>query len=97
VRKLFAWLTLGVVVLPLTAGAQGAARPATPAQGATKAETKDLNLRAYVELLRSDIRGQKVAIITELMEFTEAEDAAFWPIYRDYELERSAAALVSAR
>jgi hypothetical protein len=49
--------------------------------------TKDLNLRAYVELLRSDLRGQKVAIITELMEFTEREDAAFWPIFREYELE----------
>jgi hypothetical protein len=48
---------------------------------------KDLNLRAYVELLRSDLRGQKVAIITELLEFTEAEDAAFWPVFREYELE----------
>jgi hypothetical protein len=57
---------------------------------ATPAETKDLNLRAYVELLRADVRAQKVAFLTELMEFTEAEDKAFWPIYRAYDTELSA-------
>ncbi len=50
-------------------------------------DTRDMNLRAYVELLRSDLRAQKVAIITEVMEFTEAEDAKFWPVYREYETE----------
>ena len=54
------------------------------------AETKDTNLRAYVELLRADVRGQKVAFITELMAFTDAEDKAFWPIYRAYDVELSA-------
>lgn len=52
-------------------------------------ETRDLNLRAYTELLRSDIRAQKVAIITELMQFTEKENDAFWPVYRGYEGELS--------
>ena len=56
----------------------------------TPAETKDANLRAYVELLRADVRAQKVAFITELMEFTAAEDKAFWPIYRAYDTELSA-------
>jgi len=50
-------------------------------------QTKALNLSAYVELLRSDRRASKVAIITEVMGFTEAEDKAFWPIYREYDLE----------
>ena len=36
------------------------------------------------------MRAQKVAILTELMDFTEAEDKAFWPIYRAYETELSA-------
>src|SRR5687767_11896577 len=56
----------------------------------TPAETKDLNLTAYVELLRADVRAQKVAFITELMAFTDAEDKAFWPIYRAYDVELSA-------
>jgi hypothetical protein len=50
-------------------------------------QTTALNLSAYAELLRSDVRAQKVAIITEVMGFTDAEDAAFWPIYREYDLE----------
>ena len=50
-------------------------------------ETTTLNLTAYAELLRSDVRAQKVAIITEVMNFTEAEDKVFWPIYREFDLE----------
>lgn len=48
-------------------------------------QNKTMNLSAYAELLRSDIRTQKVAIITEVMGFSDAEDAAFWPIYREYD------------
>jgi hypothetical protein len=53
----------------------------------TEQQTKSLNLTAYAELLRSDIRTQKVAIITQVMGFTEAEEKAFWPIYRQYDAE----------
>lgn len=60
---------------------------AQAAAPATIAETREANLRAYVDLLRSDLRAQKVAVITEVMEFTEAEDAKFWPVYREYETE----------
>ena len=93
-------LTLAVVVaiaLPWLAAAQSA-KPATPAQPAASAEvstplprteSRDRNLRAYVELLRSDLRTQKVAVITEMMQFNDADDAAFWPIYREYELQLS--------
>lgn len=56
-------------------------------QVATPDDTREANLRAYVELLRSDMRSQKIAILTELMDFSEAEDANFWPLYRDYETE----------
>ena len=62
-------------------------RSAQSAAGRASSRRKTLNLSAYAELLRSDVRAQKVAIITEVMGFTEAEDAAFWPIYREYDLE----------
>jgi len=65
----------------------GSAAAQTPSGQASEKETKTLNLTAYAELLRSDVRAQKVAIITEVMHFTEAEDADFWPIYREYDLE----------
>jgi len=41
----------------------------------------------YLEMLRTDMRAEKVAVITEVMAFTDAEGEAFWPIYREYELE----------
>ena len=74
---------LAVVAAQTASSAQSASPPAHSGEMADK----DLNLHAYVELLRSDVRAGKVAIITELMAFSEAEDAAFWPIYREYELE----------
>ena len=73
------------------APAQGA-KPSTPAPAAkpaTAADTRDTNIRAYAELLRSDVRSQKVAILAEMMEFTDQEDAKFWPIYREYDVELS--------
>ena len=97
-------LTISVpLVLAIVAGEANAAQTAKPApapQGAKPAvvaaakpadagDTRDANLRAYVELLRSDLRGQKVALLTEMMAFTEAEDVKFWPIYREYELALS--------
>ena len=72
-----------------TKSAPAKSAPAKPAAPAT-APAESLNLTAYAELLRSDIRAEKVAILTEMMEFTEAEDAAFWPIYREYDNEMAA-------
>lgn len=41
----------------------------------------------YIELLRQDIKKEKVGIITEVMDFTEEQAGIFWPIYREYDLE----------
>ena len=72
------------------APAPKAETPRAQTPPAPSTDSRDLNLRAYVELLRSDVRSQKVAILTEMMAFTEADDAAFWPIYRQYDVELSA-------
>ena len=69
---------LALVTSTLYAGAQ-------TANQAEDTESREANLSAYVALMRSDLRAQKVAIITDLMRFTEEEDAKFWPIYREYE------------
>ena len=42
---------------------------------------------SYLELMRSDLRTQKTAVITAVMNFSDAEGKTFWPIYREYELE----------
>ncbi len=40
----------------------------------------------FIELMRSDLRTEKVAILTESMAFSEDDAEVFWPIYREYEL-----------
>jgi hypothetical protein len=73
--------TAAVLVLWASAAA---AQTKTPSTQVPEQQAKMLNLSAYAELLRSDVQAQKIAILTEVMGFTEAEDKAFWPIYRDY-------------
>jgi hypothetical protein len=63
------------------------AQQQTPSAPVGEKETRTLNLSAYAELLRSDVRPQKVAILAQLMDLTEDEDAKFWPVYREYDLE----------
>ena len=50
-------------------------------------QSQDLNIRAYIELLRSDLRAQKVAVIAEVMSLTEDEAVKFWPMYQQYQAE----------
>ena len=44
---------------------------------------------SYIEILRSEIKTDKKAIITETMQFSQQESEAFWPIYNEYEHELS--------
>jgi hypothetical protein len=47
------------------------------------------NEEAYLGLLRSDVRAEKVAVIDEVMEFSDEEAASFWPVYREYDRQLS--------
>lgn len=47
------------------------------------------NLDSYIELLRSDLQTQKKVLITEALQFTDEEAKAFWPMYREYEMDGS--------
>jgi hypothetical protein len=40
-----------------------------------------------VKLLRRDVRSQKSAVMSEVMQLDPDEAAKFWPIYRDYDAE----------
>ena len=69
-------------------------QPAQPVQQAQKnvqveSDSQEQNIRAYIELMRADIKAQKVQIITEVMHLNDQEAATFWPIYREYDLEFS--------
>jgi uncharacterized membrane protein len=58
-------------------------------QDTSTSDDHELNLRAYTELLRADVKAKRVAIITEIMEFSDADAATFWPLFRDYDFELS--------
>jgi hypothetical protein len=40
-----------------------------------------------LEMLRSDIANERVSIFTQVLALSDAESEAFWPVYREYELE----------
>lgn len=48
---------------------------------------KEQNLEEYIKLLREDVRSQKSAVMSEVMQLNPDEAAKFWPIYRDYDTE----------
>ena len=53
----------------------------------SKPETQEQNLRADIELLRSDVRANKTKIMAAMMQLDDKDAGVFWPIYRDYESE----------
>jgi hypothetical protein len=68
------------LTMNLSMAGQTAAKPAT-------LSNEDMNLRAYMELLRTDVRKQKANILGQVM-LLDADDAAkFWPIYKEYDAE----------
>src|SRR5512136_1894553 len=59
------------------------------AQAPTEPADAD-EIRAYFELLRSDVSATKVRTINEVMKLTGPEAEKFWPVYRKYEKELAA-------
>jgi hypothetical protein len=47
------------------------------------------NIRAYIELLRSDVRQQKAEMVGTVMQLSAADAAKFWPIYNEYDAQLS--------
>lgn len=69
--------TIGITALLV-----GLAVPAVPcvAQGTG-------NVHDQIELTRAEIRANRQDIVRQLMDLTEAQSQAFWPIYRSYQEE----------
>ena len=45
------------------------------------------NLRAFIELVRSDIKTQKTLIIAQNIQFTDDEAVDFWPLHSEYTVQ----------
>ncbi|HEY7306886.1 MAG TPA: hypothetical protein VH601_22360 [Bryobacteraceae bacterium] len=59
---------------------------------ASESDTQEQNIDTYIGLLRQDVQKQKVAIISQLMDLSPEQAAAFWPVYNEYAKELSALA-----
>ncbi len=42
---------------------------------------------SYIEILKSDVKTQRRALVTAAMDFSEEEAQKFWPVCKDYEFE----------
>jgi hypothetical protein len=40
-----------------------------------------------IEIMRSDLRTDKMAIVTKAMQLSEAQAELFWPVYKEYEAD----------
>jgi hypothetical protein len=69
---------LGLALATLSVSAQ---------QQSAATAADDGNLRAFIELARSDIQNEKATLIAENLELTEDEAFEFWPLHREYTLE----------
>jgi hypothetical protein len=67
-------LTLAAFSLPLLCSAQVGA---------------SANVDSAIEIVRANLQAEKATIVGEGMDFSDGNAAVFWPIYRQYEYERS--------
>jgi hypothetical protein len=47
------------------------------------------NVDSDIQVLRSNIRAQKIKLVSDNMKLTDVEAKAFWPVYQDYETDLS--------
>lgn len=50
-------------------------------------DSREQNFRAYVTLMRADIKAQRRGIIAAIMQFGDMDAAKFWPIFQQYDAE----------
>jgi flagellar biosynthesis chaperone FliJ len=83
-----AWiLILALSVFVPAVRAQGNVQSAQTVGQAGTSDSSAQNIRAYIELLRSDVRQQKAEMVGAVMQLSAADAAKFWPIYSEYDRE----------
>ncbi len=51
------------------------------------AQATQANLKDDIELTRAKVQTRRQEIVKEMMELTSQESEAFWPIYREYQVD----------
>ena len=55
------------------------------------AQNQEITIDSTIAVVRANMQADRTALITTGMNFTAKDGAAFWPIYQQYEYERSQA------
>jgi hypothetical protein len=74
------FMTVALFVVPAFAASVAFTQDATFSE-------REQNFREYVTLLRADVKAERKGIITQLMQFDEADAAKFWPLFNQYDGE----------
>jgi Spy/CpxP family protein refolding chaperone len=54
-----------------------------------QAQNQEPTIDSTIAVVRANMRASRAALITTDMNFTDKDGAAFWPIYQQYEYQRS--------
>jgi len=57
------------------------------AQQAPSSADQESNMETYTDLLRSNVKTEKVQVMGVMMQLTAEQAAAFWPIYSSYDAQ----------
>jgi hypothetical protein len=82
-RRITVWALAGLFAISVGLTLRAQEKP-------SESDTQEQNLDTYIALLRQDVQKQKVAIVSQLMDLSPEQAAAFWPIYNEYTKELSA-------
>src|SRR5579884_291637 len=86
--KKMLWCPLWALFISSMVCAQPVKPAAKPvALGRPQTGNEDLNIRAYIELLRTDLRTSKSQVVGMVMQLDADESAKFWPVYKAYETD----------
>jgi hypothetical protein len=53
----------------------------------TKSVDQESNIESYIDLIRADVKAEKVQILGAMMQFSADEASTFWPIYKTYDAD----------
>jgi len=54
-----------------------------------RAQDQDLSIDSTIAVVRANMQADRTALVTAGMHFNDKDGTAFWPIYQQYEYERS--------
>jgi hypothetical protein len=79
-----------VVLATVAAWGQTASKSETKPSGLGKTpaiSNEELNIRAYIQLLRSNVRKEASQVLGDVMQLDSDQATKFWPVYKEFETE----------